>query len=82
MSLWFFLGVAVVANSQIGRAIAARIRGGAGGGGGSGKPWTAADLEAAEHRLEDRFMELEERLEYTERLLQQRRASEGLPPIA
>lgn len=75
MSLFWFLAIAVICHSPVGRAIADMI---AGRGGGAIDP---AELEAAEHRLEDHLLELEERLEFAERLLQQQRARDQLPPV-
>ncbi len=74
MGFWAFIMVAVLVNSRLGRALADAI---AERGGGL----AAGELEAAEDRLEDRLIELEDRLEYTERLLQQQRGRSGLPPI-
>lgn len=73
--LWIFLAVVVVAKSSIGRAIADRIS-----GRGMGK-LDRAELDAVEQRLEARLMDLEERLDFAERALQQQRGREGLPPI-
>jgi hypothetical protein len=73
--LWIFLAVVVVARSPVGRAIADRI---------SGRAHPVAHREALaelERRLEDRLIDLEERVDFTERLLQQQRGREGLPPI-
>lgn len=72
---WFFLAVLILSRSQVGKALADWIAGHA------GQPYALADLEATEHRLEDRLEELEERVEDTERLLQRHRRSAGLPPI-
>lgn len=75
MGLFMFLAVVVLVRSQIGRAIADAI---AGRGGGE---LAAGELEAVEQRLEERLLDLEDRLDFTERLLQQQRGREGLPPI-
>ncbi len=72
---WLFLIVAIVSRSQIGRALADSIHDRGGG------PFTLADLEATEGRLEERMLDLEERIEDTERMLQRQRGSAGLPPI-
>ncbi len=73
--LWIFLAVVVVARSPIGRAIADKIA----GRGSAGADRAA--IEAVEHRLEGRLFELEERVDFAERLLQRQRGHEGLPPI-
>jgi len=73
--LWLFLIVVILSRGQVGKAVAEWIHG---HGGGS---FTLADLEATEHRLEERMLELEERIEDTERMLQRQRRSAGLPPI-
>lgn len=73
--LWIFLAVVVVARSPIGRAIADKIAGRAPAGA------DLAAIEAVEHRLEARLIDLEERVDFAERLLQRHRGHEGLPPI-
>jgi len=73
--LWFFLAVLIVSRSQVGKALADWIAN------HGGAPYSLADLEGVEHRLEDRLLELEERVEDTERVLQRQRRSAGLPPI-
>lgn len=72
---WLFLIVLIVTRGQMGRALAEMI---AGYGRGGSSP---AELDAVEQRLEERLMELEDRLDFTERLLQQQRNQAGLPPI-
>ncbi len=72
---WLFLIVVVLSRSQMGRAIADSIHERGGG------PFTQAELEATEGRLEERLLDLEERIEDTERMLQRQRGSAGLPPI-
>lgn len=73
---WFFLIVLIVTRGQMGRALADMIAGYGRGGIGPG------ELDAVEHRLEERLIELEDRLDFTERLLQQRRNQADLPPIS
>lgn len=73
--LWIFLAVVVVARSPIGRALADKIA----GRGPAGADRAA--IEAVEHRLEARLIDLEERVDFTERVLQRQRGHEGLPPI-
>jgi hypothetical protein len=73
--LWLFLAIVIVAKSPIGRAIADRIAG------RSSPALDHGELDALEQRVEDRILDLEERVEFAERLLQQKRASDGLPPI-
>ena len=72
---WLFLIVVILSRSQVGRAVADWIHE------HGGRSLTLADLEATEHRLEDRLLELEERVEDTERMLQRQRGSAGLPQI-
>ena len=72
---WLFLIVVILSRSQVGRAAADWIRE------QGGRSFTLADLEATEHRLEERLLDLEERIEDTERMLQRHRGSAGLPPI-
>ena len=74
---WLFLAVAVVATGPIGKAIAARLSGRAGPAG-----VRKEELLELEQRLEERVIELESRLDYTERLLEQQRRGQGLPPLA
>ena len=74
MGVFGFLIVAVLVNSRLGRALADAIS-------DRGASLAAGELDAAEHRLDERLIELEDRLEYTERLLQQQRSRAGLPPI-
>jgi hypothetical protein len=72
---WIFLAVVVVARSPIGRALADKIA-------GRVAPGTdPAELEAVEQRLEARLIDLEERMDFAERVLQRQRGREGLPPI-
>lgn len=74
---WLFLSVVILTRSALGRAIATRIAG--------GRPVRRPDphaLDAAEQRLEEHLVELDERLEFAERLLQQQRRRQNLPPIA
>ena len=58
--LWFFLSIAVVAASPVGRAIADRLTGRG--------PEIEPDLENLRW-MEERILELEDRLDMTERLL-------------
>ncbi len=74
-TIWILIAVIVVARSAIGRAIAERIRG--------HHPHTdPAALAMLEQRLEERLTELEERVDFAERLLQQQRGRDELPPLA
>ena len=62
--LWTILAFAVLASSPLGRALVDRLRGRVGHAG--------EDLEEIglmEQRMEDRIVEMEDRIEFTERLL-------------
>lgn len=75
--LWFFLAVLVVAKSPIGRALADRIAGRSHGA----SDISRADLDAFEDRMEERLLDLEERLDEAERRLLGSRGREELPPL-
>lgn len=75
--LFFLLAIIVLARSPIGRALADRLSGRSPQLSDPG----GADIEALEARLDERFLELEDRLDFTERMLHQRRNSRDLPPI-
>ncbi|MDH5803777.1 MAG: hypothetical protein OEZ54_01240 [Gemmatimonadota bacterium] len=68
---WFFIAVLVVVKSPIGRAIADRLAGRSGG-------LNSGDLEPVIHELEDRVLDLEERLEMTEMRLKRNEEMERL----
>ena len=72
---WLFLSVLIVSRSQIGKAIADWIAGHQRSSVGS------QDVDALERRVDERLMELEERVEFAERMLQRQRRSAGLPPL-
>ena len=68
------IGGTVVLKGPLGRAIAKRIEGGAA---------PSAELESVLHELDEtrmRMAELEERMDFTERLLARDREAERLPP--
>ncbi len=70
---WLFLTVIIVVKSPLGRALADRLAGRT----PDGRTLSHEDLEML-HHLEDRVMDLEERLEYAERLIQQQKERERL----
>ena len=71
-ALFFLLTVMVIVKSPIGKALADRLAGRVPAAGLSD-----ADLDLL-HHMEDRVLDLEERLEFTERLVQQQQERERL----
>ncbi len=69
---WLFLTAIIIVKSPLGKALADRLAGRVHDGGLS-----PADIEHI-HQLEDRVMDLEERVEYAERLIQQQQERERL----
>ncbi len=69
---WLFLTALIVVKSPLGKALADRLAGRMPDGGLSN-----ADLDML-HQLDDRVMDLEERLEFAERLIQQQKERERL----
>ncbi len=69
---WLFLTALIVVKSPFGKALADRLAGRIPDGGLS-----SADLDFL-HQMEDRVMDLEERLEFAERLIQQQQERERL----
>lgn len=72
-SLFFLIMVIVLIKSPLGRAMADRLAGRV----PDSRSLSDEDIDLI-HRLEDRVMDLEERLEYTERLVQQQKERERL----
>ncbi len=72
-SLFFLILVIVLIKSPLGRAMADRLAGRV----PDSRGLSDEDIDLI-HRLEDRVMDLEERLEYTERLVQQQKERERL----
>ena len=72
-SLFFLIMVIVLIKSPLGRAMADRLAGRV----PDSRGLSDEDIDLI-HRLEDRVMDLEERLEYTERLVQQQQERERL----
>ena len=70
---WLFLTAIIVVKSPLGKALADRLAGRIPEGGGL----SSADLDLL-HQVEDRVMDLEERLEFAERLIQQQQERERL----
>jgi hypothetical protein len=70
---WLFLTVVIFVKSPMGRALADRLAGRA----PEGATLSNEDLEFL-HQIEDRMMDLEERLEYTERRIQQQQERDRL----
>ena len=72
-SLFFLILIIVLIKSRLGRAMADRL---------AGRVPDSRGLSDEHmdllHQLEDRVMDLEERLEYTERLVQQQKEKERL----
>ncbi|MBK8005580.1 MAG: hypothetical protein IPK12_17075 [Gemmatimonadetes bacterium] len=79
----FFLtgGAVLISRSEIGKAIAHRIRSGPGGGGEDldALRGEVADLRHELDGVRHELAEAQERIDFTERLLAQGRASEQLP---
>ncbi len=69
---WLFLTALIVVKSPLGKALADRLAGRMPEGG-----LGSADLDML-HQLDDRVMDLEERLEFAERLIQQQQERERL----
>ena len=72
-SIFFLIMIIVLIKSPLGRAMADRLAGRVPGSRGL----SDEDIDLI-HQLEDRVMDLEERLEYTERLVQQQKERERL----
>ena len=70
---WLFLTCIIVVKSPLGRALADRLAGRT----PDGRSLSDEDFEIL-HNLEDRVMDLEERLEFAERLIQQQKERERL----
>ena len=69
---WLFLTALILAKSPLGKALADRLAGRIPEG-----SLSSADLDIL-HQLDDRVMDLEERLEFAERLIQQQQERERL----
>jgi len=72
-ALFFLIMVIVLIKSPLGRAMADRLAGRV----PDSRGLSVEDIDLI-HQLEDRVMDLEERLEYTERLVQQQKERERL----
>ncbi len=72
-SIFFLIMVIVLIKSPLGRAMADRLAGRV----PDSRGLAAEDIDLI-HQLEDRVMDLEERLEYTERVVQQQKERERL----
>jgi hypothetical protein len=72
-SIFFLIMVIVLIKSPLGRAMADRLAGRV----PDSRRLSDEDIDLI-HQLEDRVMDLEERLEYTERLVQQQKERERL----
>ncbi|MCH8031220.1 MAG: hypothetical protein IIB09_05310 [Bacteroidetes bacterium] len=72
-ALFFLIMVIVLIKSPLGRAMADRLAGRV----PDSRGLSDEDIDLI-HQLEDRVMDLEERLEYTERLVQQQKERERL----
>lgn len=72
-SIFFLIMVIVLIKSPLGRAMADRLAGRV----PDSRSLSDEDIDLI-HQLEDRVMDLEERLEYTERLVQQQKERERL----
>ena len=71
---WLFLTALIVVKSPLGKALADRLAGRYPEGDGH----LESDLEPIVHQLEDRVLDLEERLEFAERLIQQQKERDRL----
>lgn len=71
--VFFFIMLIVLIKSPLGRAMADRLAGRV----PDSRGLSDEDIDLI-HQLEDRVMDLEERLEYTERLVQQQKERERL----
>ncbi len=72
-TIFFLFMVIVLIKSPLGRAMADRLAGRV----PDSRGLSGEDIDLL-HQLEDRVMDLEERLEYTERLVQQQKERERL----
>ena len=72
-SIFFLIIVIILIKSPLGRAMADRLAGRV----PDSRSLSDEDIDLI-HQLEDRVMDLEERLEYTERLVQQQKERERL----
>lgn len=72
-SIFFLIMIIVLIKSPLGRAMADRLAGRV----PDSRRLSDEDIDLI-HQLEDRVMDLEERLEYTERLVQQQKERERL----
>ncbi len=72
-SIFFLIMVIVLIKSPLGKAMADRLAGRV----PDSRGLSDEDIDLI-HQLEDRVMDLEERLEYTERLVQQQKERERL----
>lgn len=70
---WLFLTCIIVVKSPLGRALADRLAGRT----PDGRSLSDEDVEML-HQLEDRVMDLEERLEFAERMIQQQKERERI----
>ena len=70
---WLFLTAIIVIKSPLGKALADRLAGRTSDGGPA-----LAEFEPIIHQLEDRVLDLEERLEFAERLIQQQKERDRL----
>ena len=70
---WLFLTALIVVKSPLGRALADRLAGHT----PDGRSLSDEDVEML-HHLEDRVMDLEERLEFAERMIQQQKERERI----
>jgi hypothetical protein len=77
MTLIVTVGAILISRSEIGRALAHRIRGGTGTGPDAATQ--LADLRQEVSDLRQELTDTQERLDFAERLLAQGRASEQLP---
>jgi hypothetical protein len=73
LSIFFLIIVIVLIKSPLGRAMADRLAGRV----SDSRGLSDENIDLI-HQLEDRVMDLEERLEYTERLVQQQKERERL----
>ncbi len=72
--IWLFLTALIVVKSPLGKALADRLAGRY----PEGQDHLESDLEPVIHQLEDRVLDLEERLEFAERLIQQQKERDRL----
>ncbi len=76
IALFISIAAVVILRGPIGRALADRLAGRAGVGAGAGPGTTTAELD----ELRQRVAELQERLDFAERLLAQQREAARLAP--